>query len=490
MGRRHFLKSGAGLSVLAAAATFILAASPLTAQRLKTSVTWERLNANAAPLEEIGTLVPRLSDGTGNSWWSVGCETLDRDYAVFANFKQYVGETGVGYARLQSGWAKTEQEKGKYEFEWLDEHVNGLLEQGVKPWICLCYGNPIYSDHGLNLNAKIFPDGPIMDAWEKYVAKIVKRYKGKVTMYEVWNEPDGGENGESFDAYANLFVHTAKIIRKYDKNVKIAALGVCSPDKEYIRKSIRKVKELGGIDYVDYVTFHGYWKNPDDLAPAVRKLREDMKEISPKIEILQGESGCPGQLEYGHALNGIELDEYKQVKWDLRHMATNFDLGVPSSVFTMVDLNYGWMLQSFGLIRMNLISQPQYKRPKFYGVRNMCSVVTRDFSPCAPDELKVSSSCGHKIKAVGLKKDGKVVGCMLYFCEEMPTSSLERTNVALTVDGAALQDPVYVDMVTGKVHNLGGNFLCDKDNGRMEFYRLPLWDAPVLIVNRAEINFE
>lgn len=469
----------------------MLIAAPVTGQNLKKSVTWNKLNVNSAPLPELGRLQPRHSDGTGNSWWSVGCETLDRDYSIFDNYKQYVGETGVGYARLQSGWAKCEPEKGKYNFEWLDAHVDGLLEQGVKPWICLCYGNPIYSEHGLNLNARIFPDGPVMEAWEKYVAQVVKRYKGKVTMYEVWNEPDGGKNGESHDVYANLFVHTAKVIRKYDKDVKIAAFGVCSPEKPYIRKSLQKMKELGGIDYVDYITYHGYWGNPDDLTTAVLKLREDAKGYSSKIEILQGESGCPGQLEYGHALHDVELDEYKQVKWDLRHMATSFSMGVPSSVFTMVDLNYGWMMQSFGLIRMNLQHVPQYKRPKFYGVQNMCSVVTRDFTPCEPDELKVVSSCGREIKVVGLKKGDRIVGYMLYFSDEMPTSDLERVPVSLSVEGTTLEKPVYVDMVTGKVHDLGGVIIRGGNAyDRVKFTRLPLWDAPVLIINRSEIKWK
>ena len=44
----------------------------------------------------------------------------------------------------------------------------------------------------MNLNARLFGEGPVMDAWDRYVEAVVKRYKGKVSMYEVWNEPDGG----------------------------------------------------------------------------------------------------------------------------------------------------------------------------------------------------------------------------------------------------------------------------------------------------------
>ena len=85
--------------IFALAAVLLVTAGSLNAQKLKKSITWENFNVHPAQLPVIGQLQPKHSDGTGNSWWSVGCETLDRDYAIFDNYKQYVGETGVGYAR-------------------------------------------------------------------------------------------------------------------------------------------------------------------------------------------------------------------------------------------------------------------------------------------------------------------------------------------------------------------------------------------------------
>ena len=283
-------------------------------QELKKSVTWENLRAHPAPLPVVGELRALESSLDAPSLWSVGVETMDRDYAVFENFRQYVGQTGVGYGRLQSGWAKTEQKKGKYDFKWLDAHVDGLLAEGIHPWMCLCYGNPIYSGFGHDLNAKIFPDGPVMDAWLRYVKACVKRYKGKVTMWEVWNEPDGSKNLDSYPLYANLFIRTAQVIREVDPEAKIAAFGSCSPDREYIRQALELIDKAGGIPYIDYLTYHAYWPIPEAVIPAVKKLREDVDAYNPSIVLLQGETGCPGQLEYGHAMKNIEWDEYKQAK--------------------------------------------------------------------------------------------------------------------------------------------------------------------------------
>ena len=162
------------LAILAAMTT-------MYAQKKPYSVTWRNFNIYSTKLPEAGKLEVKPADGSGDSRWSVGCETLDRDYADFNNYKKYVGELGVGYARIQSGWAKCEPEKGKYDFKWLDEIVDGLNEQGVRPWMCLCYGNPLYGADR-NLGAGIFTTDEVMKAWRKYVRETVKHYGNRVAM--------------------------------------------------------------------------------------------------------------------------------------------------------------------------------------------------------------------------------------------------------------------------------------------------------------------
>lgn len=443
--------------------------------KLKESVTWKKLRANPAPLPIIGEIAPKRSNLDSPSFWSVGVETMDRDYADFSQFSRFVGETGVGYGRLQSGWAKTEQKKGRYDFTWLDEHVDGLISEGVHPWMCLCYGNPIYSRHGHDLNAKLFSDGPVMDGWLRYVKACVARYKGRVTMWEVWNEPDGRNNLDSYALYANLFVRTAKAIREVDPEAKIAAFGSCSPDREYIRQALELIDKAGGIPFIDYITFHAYWPLPETIVPAIKQLRADVDAYNPDIVLLQGETGCPGQLEYGHAMRNIEWNEYSQAKWDLRQAMTHFSLGIPYSFFTMVDLNYGWMLQSFGLIRMNGRKEPVYKRPKFYAVQHVTSFLTTSWK--ATDEVKVDCSNKAEVFSFGLEKDGEPAGCVLWLDSHRPSGTLERTPCAVRISGLRLKDPVYIDLLTGYVHSLNGKL----DN-------VPLWDCPVVITEKKYWN--
>ena len=407
---------------------------------------------------------------------------------MFENFKQYVGETGVGYARIQSGWNKTEREAGKYEFEWLDRIVDGLLEEGVQPWMCLSYGNTNYMENVRDLYTFV-NDEEAMKAWEKYLKATVRRYKDRVKMWEVWNEPDFSSKKYTAE-YAVLFARTAKAVKAADPKAKVSIFALSDLDKPYAGIVLEKLKELDGLKYIDYATYHAYFDNPDLVHDHALRYRELLKSYKSDVEVLQGESGCPGQLEYGHALCMREWTEISQAKWEARHMLTQWGIGVPSSVFTMVDLRYENMIQSFGLLRMNLLSEPQYKRPKFYVVQNVTSLVTPEWKYSDKPEI-VYSSASREVTIKGIEKDGKVIGYFLWFGGRVPDDSLERELVDLTIEGACLEKPVYVDMLNGKVHSIGQCLSRGAAVGKkIRISGMPLWDAPVLIINRDELNLK
>ena len=272
------------------------------------SLTYKNLNLSSPGLPEIGRVAISTSSELNSNRWSVGCETLDRDYGNFAEYKDYVGKLGIGFARIQSGWAKCEQVKGSYDFTWLDTIVDGLLAQGVKPWMSLSYGNPIYqADKGLG--SKIFTDQQTMEAWCKYVNAVVERYKGKIAMWEVWNEPNLGKNAKYPEAYASLLINTAKTIRNVDPNAKIIGFALSKMPLEYTAKVMDILKSENGLGLIDYVSFHPYYENPDSTVEAIMALKKLVTSYNPNIKLCQGECGCPSILEWGHALRYIEWSE-------------------------------------------------------------------------------------------------------------------------------------------------------------------------------------
>ena len=455
------------------------------------SHTWKQFNYHTPMLDYVGTVATPPADGSGHSLWSVGCETLDRDYGVFANYKEYLGELGVGYARVQSGWAKTEQKKGKYDFKWLDVIIDGIIEEGVKPWMCLCYGNPAYGA-GKGLGARIFTDDETIEGWKKYVETTVKRYKGKVTAYEVWNEPNLASGVNTPKMYADLLIMTGDIIRKYDPQAKIIGFSLAGTGYDrvvgYVDQAMKILADAGKIDLIDYVGFHAYFTNPDESRGVISGLQEKVKSYSPDIRLLQGESGCPSNLEWTHALKYCEWNEYSQAKWDARRMACDYSMGIPSSIFTIVDLKYPNMQQSFGLLRANLFGEVIYKRPSWHAVQNMAALLTAD--TFIDETITVEVETVKSMLQVGLKdKDGKKLGVMLYFNGNVPTDSMERELCNLTVKGMNFNDPVYVEPITGKVLQLSVDKGCRLPD-EVKFYNVPLWDAPVFIMEKSLVPMQ
>ena len=78
----------------------------------------------------VGKINPVPAKDVAFSRLGVGFEKLDRD--VFDPEKAYdmVSAIGVKKIRLQSGWMKTEQQEGVYDFSWLDCIVDKLLSLG------------------------------------------------------------------------------------------------------------------------------------------------------------------------------------------------------------------------------------------------------------------------------------------------------------------------------------------------------------------------
>lgn len=447
------------------------------------SITWEKFNKTGPQLEQIGTLAVRHARDIQSSPWSIGCETLDRDYGDFSQYKDYVGELGVKHARLQSGWAKTEKRKGVYDFAWLDAIVDGLIEQGVEPWVCLCYGNPLYKSE-IDLGAGIFTAEETMTGWRNYVEATVAHYKDKVTVWEIWNEPSHSADPA---AYANLMIQASKAIRKVQPKAVIMGFTVhgsfSGGEFKFPRAVFEVLKAKDELECIDRVSYHPYTQNPDSFYLKFDEFRNLLKAYNPRLELYQGESGCPSILEWGHALNNHPWTEYSQAKWNLRRMAGDWARSIRTSIFTMVDLNYGFMLQSFGQLRADLNHKIIYKRPSFYGIQHMTAFFDDTVRPTGI--LAYESDAKRKMEVAGFSKAGKPV-VMAWYNDQIPDDTLTWDAIALTVKGVVFTDPVYVEMITGRVFSLEKGAWKVTD-GSTVFTGLPMWDSPVMLAERTQV---
>ena len=467
-------------------------------QKEKPCITWRRLNALDFGLKEIGRLATRTSAEIEDSPWSVGCETMDRDYADWDSFKALLPLLGVKRARFFSGWAKTEQEKGVYDFAWLDRQIRECAAMKIRPWVCISYGNPVWgSDFRLGMRVKqVTGDPEAFAAWLRYVRALVARYRDVVTEWEVWNEPF--EQGKE---YATLFYETAKAVKALQPEAKVICTAIHWEDYTTV---LENLKNKGALDLASWFVTHPYHENPDisydrlkpgTWAVPLLALRKLVKGYSEKFDVLQGEVGCPSQLEYAHALAEIEWTEYAQAKWNLRRAIGDAARRIPSNVFTMIDLQYTFMLQSFGLVRSNALKEFVYRRPSWYAMRNVYSLFDGRTEPTeVRDDLPVRitrradplDTATRKLTRASFVRDGKAFH-LLWYSNEQPSNRLSFDRVTLSVPGR-LVDPVWVDMITGRIGEIRAQNVSVTD-GETVVSEVPMWDSPVIVASRASVPF-
>ena len=461
-------------------------------------------------LIEVGKIKPISSQETKNTKFGIGLEKLDRN--VFDPSKTYdkVAALGVKYVRIQSGWARTEKEEGVYDFSWIDEIVDNLLARNLEPWICMCYGNALYSEKAKEVFGcvgipPIFSDRE-KTAWDNYCKATAEHFKGRVKMYEVWNEPDGlwcwkhGPNGKE---YGNLVIATSKAIKGVNPDAKILAGSIAS------RNNIAWVKDMfetGIAPYIDAITYHEYTNTETRVFETVRYYKAFIKKYGSHIKLIQGESGCPSSpLGHGALKNG-HWSEEKQAKLLLRRQLTDLITEVEfSSHFTTVDmiealhgtvgdlssyLDYGY----FGVLRVkfdeNGFAVGDYeKKPSYYAFQNLVGLfgngAQKEDLPIilkGPDYTEKVFGRSEKLQDLitqGFTKDNGSSAFLYYKPTDVMTTSFEGVvSFACDYDKEKIR---LIDLMSGKVYKLPDDMMEDLGSGMVKLSFLPIRDYPFAI---------
>jgi hypothetical protein len=76
---------------------------------------------------------------------------------------------------------------------------------------------------------------------------------------------------------------------------------------------------------------------------------------------------------------------------------------------------------------------------------------------------------------------------LLWYCDRIPNDELAWDRIDLTIMGVTFRDPVYVEMITGKVFKLDRS-AWNSEGGNTMFTQLPMWDSPIMLAERAQVE--
>ena len=487
-------------------------------------------------LECIGRIRPRAANEIHGSNWMLGCECLDRDFADFDAYKDYIVPLGIKQIRLLAGWAKCERKPGVFDFAWLDHCVDWAVTNGISVYLDLSYGNPLYPGAGgAGLADGIPSTEEGLSHWDVWVETLALHYRGRIRDFAMWNEPDIGGSGNSPEKVAAFNVRTAKILKRVIPDCRLYGLSLAHNDAGTFEMHL---KPLGAdVKLFDAFTYHGYAMNPDSSYPHVERLKEVLARYAPHAKLVQGENGCISEWSDRFALDNYPWSEISQAKWDMRRMLGDLGHDIRSSVYTICDLSYGGPHSKFayrnrkGLLRAapdKTVIQP---KAAYFAVQNVVSVfddtLRRVESPristpdrtialyeyvkdgrfpvfvfwdrglvairlSAPDPLGVKPRTLESVEIPNPRERETATG---YFVREhwlgdgIPTDALTTRPAVLDWTGEPLKDPVWVDLLSGRIYEFPrGNQLAHSKG--VTFTRVPVCDSPCLLTERAAVMSE
>jgi hypothetical protein len=495
------------------------------AQEGRTTVNADQPGARPQPaittfegLPVLGLLRLKKSAEIDSSRLSVGFEALDRRLFEPEKTYAYLADLGVKWARVQTGWCRSETEKGRYDFAWLDEVVDQLRRIGIQPWFNVGYGNKLYtpeSTHEFAVGWAPTNSDEARAAWLAYVGALVEHFKGRVAHFEIWNEPNlkfyWQPNGPDPKQYTDFVRLTAAEIRLRHPKAVIIGGGLSGGLLPGGLAFAEKCLEAGLAESIDGFSVHAYERVPETAATAenVARLRAMLDRCKPGLVIWQGEGGSPSRSDGFGSMSNLNWNEERQAKYLLRRVVHDFaaDLAMVS-YFTTCDLKsyvgrgVTEKFAYFGLLR----GEEYTPKPSYNAYRCLNTLLSGHTRPTDEWPVAVRRTPEHgtapeeipPIRQAVFIRDRALV--LAWWSPatlvEDKADGLMRPYEPATVDldlprqsSHKLSDPVLVDPMTQLVYDLRSRCIAEEGGQRLVAIRgLPLLDYPLFVTGRADVE--
>jgi len=143
------------------------------------------------------------------------------------------------YARCSRNsflWNKVEPEKGHRDWSRMDQIVDMLEKAGIEPLMCV-YGSPAWASGATGNEDQYWLYVPVdpakfevwLEQYKDFMREAVKRYKGRVHKWELWNEEnisDAWRPKANIDQYVRWYQAIRDVIRSEDSRAAIAMGGL------------------------------------------------------------------------------------------------------------------------------------------------------------------------------------------------------------------------------------------------------------------------
>lgn len=157
--------------------------------------------------------------------------------ATIAAYMDRAKQAGAGWVRVDFWWYSVEWSQGQWNWHYFDYVVQEATSRGLGV-IPILWGTPTWA-----ATDGVFSYGvPDMTAWQTFVANTASRYKGSISTWEIWNEPDTtnywrGTPGK----YAQLLALAARQLRAVDPANQVVLGGLAQGGSRMVSNFLQSI---------------------------------------------------------------------------------------------------------------------------------------------------------------------------------------------------------------------------------------------------------
>lgn len=157
--------------------------------------------------------------------------------------------TGATWAREQFNWDVIESTDDAYSFDAYDAVLTAYEAADIEVLGLLTYSSSWASANSGATDYEFYP--PDLDAWSDYVETVTQHYAGRVTYWEIWNEPNHPSfwKGDAAD-YADLWNAAVAAAKLGNPEAKLVFGGLSGADYDFLETVLPLVEDPADIAVV------------------------------------------------------------------------------------------------------------------------------------------------------------------------------------------------------------------------------------------------
>src|SRR2546430_7259165 len=416
-----------------------------------------------------------------------------------------------------TSWDWVEQKRGVFSVpQQVDDYVDSLVDNGVLIQVQLLYGNAMYTSPSGKLpdvsvpapGSFHNPDRSLYSifwppktpqqiaAFNRYAQWMVKHFRGRVSYWAFWNEPDIDywnpvPNAEEYGRLLKSFVQT---VHETDQQARVIYGAQADPSRDFTRRALDSCQCASGIDVYAYHTYPGYGRN---LNPEAMDYGAYLTE-SPKLlrEMVRSYPGIQSDVQFfDDEFNSIQSwkgsDESVQAKYVPRGLVYNLAAGVKTFVWLLAAGSDGNEYDDFGLIHgMTLHDTDFTPRPVFHALQNTNALFSdTKFDPTieisSPDLPALRRQAGVPFMSFGFhSRSGKAIVAYWLAAHSLPGNLFPPLYADLALKNTGISHPVLVDVVSGEIKPVEW-----KNGTRDTLQNLPLKDRVMAITDESYFDW-